>query len=258
MAVIPFSAGQRDVLRQLSQVWGPERFVLIGASALGCFLDMRWRGTADLDLTLTVSLEEYLDQTIAPGWKRDARMEQRWCSPGGEIVDIIPAGPELLRQGEVQWPRTGHKMRLTGLRLAFERAVPVSAAADLTVRVAPVPVLTVLKMVAYRDRPTERARDVADLAYILTDYDPGDRFADDVIDLGLSYEEVGPFLLGRTIAEMVNDAERTEVERFVREGSDEDDPSGIHAKLLALGPPSWRRDPGELIQCMRAFSQGLG
>jgi predicted nucleotidyltransferase len=257
MAVMPLSAGQLEALRQLSQLWPPERFVLIGASALGCFLDMRWRGTADLDLTLAASLEEYLDQTMAPGWIRDPGMEQRWYSPGGEIVDIIPAGPELLRKGEVQWPRTGHRMSLLSLRLAFERGVPVTVAPDLTVMIAPIPVLTVLKIAAYRDRPAERERDLADLAYILTEYEPEDRFADDVINLGMSYDEVGPFLLARTIAAMVNDAERAQVNRFAREASDEDDPSGIHAKLLALGPPSWRRDPDELMQCMRAFSRGF-
>ena len=255
---MPFSARQIAVLHQLTQLWTPERFVLIGASALGCFLDMRWRGTADLDLTLAASLEEYLDETLAPGWRRDRWMEHRWYSPGGEIIDIIPAGSELLRKGEMQWPRTGHRMSLVGLRLAFERGVPVATAApDLTIKVAPVPVLTVLKIVAYQDRPTERGRDLTDLAYIFTEYEPEDRFAADVIDLGMSYEEVGPFLLARKISEMVNDAERAQVNRFVREASDEDDPSGIHAKLLALGPPSWRRDPNELIQCMRAFTRGF-
>ncbi len=257
MAVIPFSVGQVEALRHLSQFWAAEQFVLIGASALGCFLDMRWRGTADLDLTLAISLEEYLDQTLVPGWRRDQGMEHRWYSPAGVIVDIIPAGPELLRQGEVQWPRTGHRMSLTGLRLAFGKRLPVPVAPDLTVMVAPIPVLTVLKIVAYHDRPAERERDLPDLAYILMDYDPEDRFSDEVFELGLSYEEAGPFLLARQISGMVNDIERVEVERFVKEASDEDDPSGVQAKLLAQGPPSWRRDPEELSRSIRAFGRGF-
>jgi len=257
MAVMPFSARQVDVLRQLTHLWTPERIVLIGATALGCFLDMRWRGTADLDLTLAISLEDFLDERLVPGWRRDQWMEHQWYAPGGEIVDFIPAGPELLRKGEVEWPRTGHRMSLLGLRLAFERGVPVTVAPDLTIMVAPVPVLTVLKIVAYGDRPAERERDLADLAYIFTEYEPEDRFADDTIDLGMSYDEVGPFFLARTIATMVNYAERAHMNRFVREASDEDDPSGIHAKLLASGPPSWRRNPDELMQCLGAFSRGF-
>jgi predicted nucleotidyltransferase len=86
-------------------------------------------------------------------------------------------------------------MSLLGLRLAFEQGVPVMVAPDLIIKVRPVPVLTVLKIVAYEDRPTDRERDLADLAYIFTEYEPEDRFADDVINLGMSYEEVGPFLL---------------------------------------------------------------
>lgn len=254
---MPFSARQIEVFHQLTHLWTPERFVLIGASALGCFLDMRWRGTADLDFTLAASLEEYLDETLASGWRPDRWIKQRWYSPGGEIVDIMPAGPELLRKGEVQWPRTGHRMSLLGLRLAFERGVPVSVAPDLAIKIAPVPVLTVLKIVAYEDRPTERECDLADLAYIFTEYEPEDRFTDDVIDLGMSYEEIGPFLLARKISEMVNEAERAHVERFLREASDEDDPSGVHTKLLALGPPSWRRDPGEMLLYLRPFSRGF-
>jgi hypothetical protein len=162
MAVMPFSPRQIDALRQLTHLWMPERFVLIGAAALGCFLDMRWRGTADLDLALAISLEEFLDERLVPGWRRDRRMEHRWYAPGGEMID-----------------------------------------------------------------------------------------------LGMSYEEAGPFLLARTIAAMVDDAERALANRFVREALEEDDPSGIHAKLLALGPPSWRQDPDKLTQCLRAFSRGL-
>jgi predicted nucleotidyltransferase len=220
-------------------------------------MDMRWRATVDIDLTLAVSLDEYLDQTLAPGWRRDHRMEHRWYSPGGDIVDIIPAGPELLRQGEVRWPGTGHRMSLTGVRLAFERGLPVPVATDLTVMVAPIPVITILKIAAYHDRPAERERDLVDLAYILTEYSPEDRFSDEVFELGLSYEEVAPFLLARKISEMVNEIERAEVERFVQEASDEDALSGVQVKLLTLGPPSWKRDPDELSRCIRAFGLGL-
>lgn len=78
-----------------------------------------------------------------------------------------------------------------------------------------------------------------------------------MFELGLSYEAVGPFLLARRISEMVNDIERAEVERFIKEASDEDDPSGVQVKLHALGPPSWKRDPEELSQSVRAFGLGL-
>ena len=257
MAVAPFSTTQLRALRQLADLWGADRFVLIGASALGCFLEMRWRQTGDLDLTVAASLEEYLGASLPPGWTRDARMEQRWSSPEGVLVDIIPAGPEQLRQGEVTWPRTGHRMTLLGLRLAFDHAKRIALAERLELQVAPIPVLVILKIVAYQDRPQERGRDLADLAYILTEFEPDDRFSDEVMDQGLTYEEAGPFLLAREMALIAGPVEAERVGQFVAASLDEEGPQALLPKLISVGPPSWRADPEELIRCMEAFRRGL-
>jgi predicted nucleotidyltransferase len=257
VAVTSFSASQVRALRQLADLWGADRFVLIGASALGCFLEMRWRQTGDLDLTVAASLEEYLGALLPPGWTRDPRMEQRWSTPEGDLVDIIPAGPELLRQGEVTWPRTGHRMTLLGLGLAFDHAKRIAVFEQFTLRVAPIPVLAILKIVAYQDRPQERERDLADLAYILTDFEPDDRFSDEVVDLGLTYEEAGPFLLAKEIATIAGPAEAGRVSQFVAASLDEEGPEALLPKLISVGPSSWRADPEELIRCLEAFRRGL-
>jgi hypothetical protein len=218
---------------------------------------MRWRQTGDLDLTVAASLEEYLGASLPPGWARDALMEQRWSSPEGVLVDIIPAGPELLRQGEVTWPRSGRRIALLGLRLAFDHAKREAVSEQFTLRVAPIPVLTILKIVAYRDRPQERERDLADLAYMLTDFEPADRFSDEVVDLGLTYEEAGRFLLAREIAAIAGPAEHERVGPFVAASLDEEGPKALLPKLISVGPPSWKADPGELIRRMEAFRRGL-
>ena len=60
---------QIEALKTLQQIWPTEKIVLIGASALGCFLDMRWRKTHDLDLTVSLSVEEYSsDLKRLSGW----------------------------------------------------------------------------------------------------------------------------------------------------------------------------------------------
>jgi len=257
VAVTPFSAPQLRALRQLVDLWGADRVVLIGASALGCFLEMRWRQTGDLDLAVAASLEEYLGAPLPPGWFRDTRMEQRWSSPEGVLVDVIPAGPELLRRGQMTWPRSGHRMTLLGLRLAFDHGRRITVSGQLAVRVAPVPVLAILKIVAYRDRPQERERDLADLAYILTDFAPVNRFSDEVVDLGLSYEEAGPFLLAREIAAIAGPAELERVDQFVAASLDEEGQEALMPKLISVGAPSWRADPEELIRRLEAFRLGL-
>ena len=151
-------------------------------------------------------------------------------------------------------------MSLLGFRLAFERAISVHITPDLTMRVAPVPIVVVLKMVAYLDRPGERQRDLEDIGYIFEDFmeaDAKERYSDIVLDRGLTYEEVSPFLLGQEISAIVNTAEREAVQRFLGLAEDEGDPRGTQAQMVRLGPASWRRDPEQLIRRLSAFKQGF-
>ena len=235
--------------------------MLIGASALGHFIDMRWRQTRDLDLSISISLEEYaraLDQL--PGWMRDRGLEQRWIAPGDVRIDIVPAGPRLLEVGEVVWPVSGIRMSLVGLRLAFESHVSVPIAPDFELQIARAPVIALLKMIAYQDRPVERARDLSDLTYIMEEYLPADdprRFSDEAYEFGLSYESASAFFLGKDIGATVNEMERKAVNRFLAIVRDESDPYLTQAKMAMSGPVSWRRDPRPLLQRLDAFDQGL-
>jgi predicted nucleotidyltransferase len=258
----PFSGPQLVALRQLRGAWRPEQFIVIGAAALGCFLEMRWRRTADLDLTVAVTLAEVSAVLGAlPGWVRDPRVEHRWRVPGEAAIDVIPAGPELLRQGEILWPKSGQRMELVGFRLPFAHGVPIEVEPGSVVRVAPLPVLFVLKAIAALDRVAERERDLADLAHILEGFEPADpeeRFSPAVFEAKLTYEEVGPFLLGREISVIVNEAERERVEAWMRAAATEEGPGGLQPRLLAMGPAAWRRSPHDLLRSLDAFGRGLG
>jgi predicted nucleotidyltransferase len=257
----PFTPAQVNVLRSLVRLWTPERFVVIGASALACFMDMRWRMTQDLDLSLAAPLHGYAAGLESlPGWSPDRLMEHHWHAPGDVRVDIVPADADLLRKGELVWPKSGQRMSLVGFRLAFNQSVPLPAAPDLSVRVAPTPVVLLLKMVAYLDRPGERERDLEDIGYILEEFvggAPPDRFSDEVLERGLAYEEVSPFLLGRKVSAIINHAEREVVVRFLGAIEDENNPTGAQALMVRLGPPAWRRDPAELLRRLDALKRGF-
>src|ERR1700737_870431 len=99
--------------------------------------------------------------------ERNPRQEHERLSPIGIKGDVLPAGPSLLAAGEVVWPSTGARMNLTGLRLALEKSIPFEIEPGLSIPVAPVVVISVLKMISYMDRPPVRERDLHDLAYIL-------------------------------------------------------------------------------------------
>ena len=155
----PFLPDEVEALRALVRTWPNSEMVILGAGALRCFMPMSWRTTEDLDLSVAASIEEATAAlSLLPGWSSDPRQEQRWRTPAGIAVDIVPASTEALARRYVEWPRSGFRMSLLGMRLAFEHAVVLRIAADVEVRVAPIHVISVLKMIAYLDRPEVRAK----------------------------------------------------------------------------------------------------
>jgi hypothetical protein len=65
----PFTPDQERALTDLLSVWPVSKVVVVGASALACSLDMRWRKTEDLDLAVSSSVDEYPAALAAlPGW----------------------------------------------------------------------------------------------------------------------------------------------------------------------------------------------
>ncbi len=256
-----FTPGQVAALRNLRELWPDTPFVLVGASALGCFLDFRWRATNDIDISVSIELDELpagLDRL--PGWSPDPRAEHRWLAPEDVKVDILPAGPNLRRAGILRWPRSGNEMSLLGQRLAFEQARDVQVASGLSIRVAPVPVVCVLKMVAYQDQPQARTRDLEDLAHIFHDYVAADdqrRYSDEVPETGIEFEVVSAFLLGRDIGALVNSEERAAVASFIAKVRAENDPHATQARMANVAPVLWRRDPDALLARLEALELGL-
>lgn len=258
--MIAFTPEQCRALRQLCELWRGTRFCLIGASALACQMDFR-RQTNDLDISVSVSLDELVASLpLLEGWKRGRQKEHEWLSPAGVKVDVLPAGPALLAAGDIVWPASGTRMTLTGLRLALDRSIPFEIERGVSIPIAPVAVIAVLKMISYLDRPRERERDLHDLAYILESYvrpDDDRRFEPSVLDAGLRYEQASAYLLGRDLRILVNASERRGIEQFLARAQNERDPSGTQANMARLGPPSWKQDPDELLARIAAFASGF-
>jgi len=79
---VTFTPGQVAALKKLRELWPDTPFVLVGASALGCFLDFRWRVTNDIDISVSIELDELpAGLNRLPGWSADPRAEHRWLAP---------------------------------------------------------------------------------------------------------------------------------------------------------------------------------
>jgi len=258
--VIAFTTGQCQALREFAELWSDTGFCLIGASALACQIDLP-RQTDDLDISVSVSLDELAaGLPRLDGWRGTLEKEHEWLSPAGIKVDVLPAGRSLLAAGELIWPGTGTRMNLTGLRLALDEAIAFEVEPGLSIPVAPVAVIAVLKMISYLDRPEERERDLHDLAHILEDHVAPDnerRFTPEVLDAGVRFEHASAYLLGHDLRGLVNSAERKGVQDFLARVRDERHPSATQGKMARLGPFSWNQDPDELLARVEAFVLGF-
>jgi len=245
-------------LREIRDAWQHRRCVLIGASALDVRLGLRWRTTEDLDLAVDAGMDELsAKMERLSRWSR--RGVQRWRDPTGVLVDMIPAGAELLAAGELIWPQTDARMNLSGINHALELSDELQLSEGLSFPVAPVAVLALLKMISYLDRPLERGKDLEDLAYLLAEYvgpeDPR-RWTDDVFEADLSYEQVDAFVLGREMRRFVDERERQLIEAFIARVRDEED--AYSTQLRMAGRSYSPRKVAELIGRIRGLELGLG
>jgi len=257
----PLSEQQLQALQALTDLWGKEAFVLVGASALGCFLDLRWRKTLDLDLSVLIPMADYpAGLETLPGWRQDPRLEQRWHAPGEVAVDFVPIGGSDADDTEIVWPKSGFRMSIVVFRLAFDQAMPVNLGSGLNIRVAPPVAIAILKMVAFLERPHDRQKDLEDLTHLLEDYLPTDddrRFSSDVVDLQLDYEEVSAYHLGRDIAKIAGARESEAVATFVSRALHEHDSASIVARMARAGPLSWQENPDFVLGRLKALERGL-
>lgn len=256
-----FTPEQLAALESLARIWKEKDFVLIGASALAWHLGPAGRQTQDLDIALAVDLAGYpagLDRD--PEWARDPQREHCWVGPHEVQVDVLPVprGPSL--PTVLRWPRSGQEMSLAGLRHALELGEEIRPAASVTIRVAPLEVVALLKMVAYLDRPHERTRDLADLALILDAYveeeDPR-RYGEEIIAHNLDFDQSSPFLLGRRLGEIAGEPEWAKAMEFIEQAMTAGSLERTQARMLAEAPAGWLRDPGELIKRFQALAMGL-
>ena len=127
-----------------------------------------------------------------------------FCIP----VDLIPFRGLTAADGTIQWPPSRDTvMNVAGFEEALASSIPIQIEGNPIVRVASIPGLMLLKLVAWSDRGCETNKDASDIYRLLTAYaDAGntDRLYEHEMDLleaaGFDIELAGAELLGRDVA----------------------------------------------------------
>lgn len=249
-------------LEDLAQLHGvAERFrtdiAIIGAAALLCFVDIGGF-TRDIDLVVALDLEDFTafaDELRTVGWTQEERREHRWRGPSGSLIDLLPAGTKLRQAKRISWPESGFEMSLVGFDHVFARALPFQFAEGVQYRVAPPPVIALLKIIAFMDDEHRRKKDLIHIAELFRRYEePSERiFSDEVFAAELEdIEYANAFLLGMDIGIIARDEEVKILDAFFRAQSiSDEDLQELDREDMQQG------DAFRFQQQLRAFRKGV-
>jgi predicted nucleotidyltransferase len=114
------------------------------------------------------------DALVKEGYEL-TKMAHRFKSPTGGVIDIVPFGALEDEQATIAWPPAGDiKMTVLGMKEVFDTSIRVSLTenAESGIPVATPTGLTILKLIAWSERPPEqRVKDAQDLVYIIESHE---------------------------------------------------------------------------------------
>ncbi len=126
-------------------------------------------------------------------------------------------------KSEILWPQDGKIMNMLGFDDAFRTAHKFRTSTDVSVRIASLSSLVMLKVIAWNDRPHERPQDPADINAIIDNYlEAGnfDRFYDENSDLvemeNYTIERAGAALIGRDLHQLCSRGPIVELKRILQ------------------------------------------
>ena len=190
---------------------------MIGAAALSHHVPMG-RRTEDVDIVLSAHVVELHGLVQPLGFERYRDVPHRYRSRGQDpvFVDILPVDPEVLEEGYLEF-EDGRRLNMIGFDLALDHTDVVSIDSSGTnVAVARLPVIALLKMVSYLDRPGERERDLEDLHAIFEHaLGPQDdiRWEDKAI-ASIAFDHQGAYFVGRWLGRIAGPTHLSEIRRF--------------------------------------------
>jgi predicted nucleotidyltransferase len=214
-------------------------FFVVGAFARDIILKHCYditprRMTGDIDLGINVAdwaqFDKLINALIATGKFSRTKEPQRFFFESIPI-DIVPFGVIADEQFKIGWPPE-HKifMSIVGFKEAFENSIMLRLNSDpeLDIKVPTLPGLAVLKLISWKEKYPERAKDADDLLLIMREYEHAGNFdrlyASEqalLTEEGFDNQIAGIRLLGRDMA-MIADKETAKEIRSILEDETHD------------------------------------
>lgn len=222
------------------------------------------RATLDIDFALAVhdwaafaALRTHLLQ--AGLFIESAGAAHRMRHHTGWKVDLVPFGGVESSARKIAWPPQGERvMDVFGFREALAAAQPVLFPGGVQARVVSLSALALLKLVCWQDRHYQSPRkDASDLQMIMLHYlDAGneprlwDEFVDWTQEEDFEYELVGPRMLGRDLAHLLDAPGQKQIAQLLLQQVDTAAPCILPNEMNT-------NDPDRAVAWLQAVLRGL-
>ncbi|PSW21001.1 hypothetical protein C9I98_03340 [Photobacterium sanctipauli] len=173
------------------------------------------RATRDIDTAILVANWEEFDATkaklLAAGLAPTEQTHRLREPESGLPVDIIPFGQLADQDGQIQWPPSHDiTMSVVGFQEAYQTALTVTLG-TATFKVASLPGIAMLKLMAWDERGFENSKDATDFYSILSKYGQihDGRLWEDYVPgeaLDFNLERQAAFLLGFDLKDLLSQA----------------------------------------------------
>ena len=187
------------------------------------------RATRDIDTALLVSSWsefEAIKKNLLESGLQETRQAHRLKEPdSGLPIDIIPFGELADKDGQIQWPPSHDiTMSVVGYKEAYDNSLTVSVK-GIGVKVASLPGIVMLKLIAWDERGGESSKDATDFYTVLSKYElihDGRLWEDYVPSEALEYDltKQGAFLLGFDLKDFLSGATQEVLTRIKEEKHD--------------------------------------
>jgi predicted nucleotidyltransferase len=162
-------------------------FFVVGASARDIILKHCYgidpaRMTRDIDLGVKIDTWNQFSQltnSLIATDKFSPTKEQHRLNFGTMPLDIVPFGAIADKKRKISWPPEHDVfMSLLGFQEAYEHAIEIRLSSDpiIDIKLPSLPGLSLMKLIAWKDKYPERKKDAQDLLFIMRNYENAGNF----------------------------------------------------------------------------------
>lgn len=172
----------KPILEKLTEYFSKEQihFYLIGATARDIIMQIHnersSRATQDLDIAIAITnWDEFkkVEEGIVKidGFTKDSHQKQRFLYEDAFYIDIVPFGDVLAQGDKIFWPPEEEvAMSVLGFQEVRNKTKELSIDDELSIQIASLDGIFLLKIVAWFERHIEGNKDADDIAFIFNNY----------------------------------------------------------------------------------------